>query len=106
MNATRAGHDRDRPHVALIVETSISYGRGVLSGITQYLREFGPWSILLEQRELGAELPSWIHRWDGDGIITRSGDPRILEAGIPTVALFDHTDNGPGLPRILNDNIG
>ncbi|RPH34928.1 MAG: xylose operon transcription regulator XylR, partial [Planctomycetota bacterium] len=45
---------RSRPHVALIVESSIEYGRGVLRGIARWLRGHGPWSIFLEQRELGA----------------------------------------------------
>lgn len=95
----------DRPRVALIVETSINYGRGILRGISQYLRKNGSWSVFLEQRELGAALPTWIDRWDGDGLITRSDDPRILETGIPTVALFDRTAEGLGLARILNDSL-
>ena len=32
---------RSRPHVALIIESSIEYGRGVLRGIARYLREHG-----------------------------------------------------------------
>ncbi|HXX92387.1 MAG TPA: DNA-binding transcriptional regulator [Planctomycetota bacterium] len=93
-----------RPHVALIVESSIAYGRGVLRGIARYLRERGPWSIFLEQRELGAALPDWIGRWKGDGIITRSDDPRIARTGLPAVGLFDRVETQAGLPMILNDN--
>ena len=96
---------RSRPHVALIVESSIAYGRGVLRGIARYLREHGPWSIFLEQRELGAALPDWIGRWDGDGIITRSDDPRLARTGLPTVGLFDRVAGRPGLPMIVNDNV-
>src|SRR5436309_2489823 len=48
---------RSRPHVALFIESSLEYGRGLLRGIARYLRERGPWSIFLEQRELGAALP-------------------------------------------------
>jgi LacI family transcriptional regulator len=93
-----------RPHVALIVESSIAYGRGVLRGIARYLRERGPWSIFLEQRELGAELPGWIRAWDGDGIITRSDDPRLERTGLPTVGLFDRAEGPRGMPMIVNDN--
>jgi LacI family transcriptional regulator len=96
---------RARPHVALIIESSIEYGRGVLRGIARWLREHGPWSIFLEQRELGAALPDWIHEWDGDGIITRSDDPRILRSGIPTVGLYDRVEDRLRLPMILNDNL-
>ena len=93
MRNHRRSRDADRPHVALFVETSINYGRGVLRGIARYLREFGPWSIFLEQHELGAKLPDWIDRWDGDGIITRYDHPQILETKLPTVVLFDRTDD-------------
>jgi LacI family transcriptional regulator len=96
---------RSRPHVALIIESSIEYGRGVLRGIAGYLRERGPWSIFLEQRELGAALPKWIREWDGDGIITRSDDPRIVRSGLPTVGLYDRTEDRLRLPMILNDNL-
>ncbi|HZE95508.1 MAG TPA: DNA-binding transcriptional regulator [Planctomycetota bacterium] len=96
---------RSRPHVALIIESSIEYGRGVLRGIARYLREHGPWSIFLEQRELGAALPKWIREWDGDGIITRSDDPRIVRSGLPTVGLYDRAEDRLRLPMILNDNL-
>src|SRR4029079_6957391 len=95
---------RSRPHVALIIESSLEYGRGLLRGIAQYLRERGPWSIFLEQRELGAALPDWIREWDGDGIITRSDDPRIVRTGMPTVGLYDRAEDRLRLPMILNDN--
>ena len=105
MHIDRRRRDPDRPHVALFVETSLNYGRGVLRGIARYLRECGPWSIFLEQHEIGAKLPDWIDRWDGDGIITRYDHPRILETELPTVVLFDRTDEWLGLPRVLNDNL-
>lgn len=96
---------RSRPHVALIIESSIEYGRGVLRGIARYLREHGPWSIFLEQRELGAALPDWIRAWDGDGIITRSDDPRLAASGLPMVGLYDRAEDRLRLPMILNDNV-
>jgi len=96
---------RSRPHVALFVESSLEYGRGVLRGIASYLRERGPWSIFLEQRELGAALPEWIRGWDGDGIITRSDDARIARSGLPTVGLYDRAEDRLRLPMILNDNL-
>jgi LacI family transcriptional regulator len=96
---------RSRPHVALIIESSIEYGRGLLRGVARWLRERGPWSIFLEQRELGAALPDWIREWDGDGIITRSDDPRIAKAGLPTVGLYDRAEDRLRFPMILNDNL-
>jgi LacI family transcriptional regulator len=88
--------------VALFIESSISYGRGILRGIARYLKARGPWSIFVEQRELGAALPGWIASWKGDGIITRSDDPRLRRLRIPRVALYDHRRPEP--PALLNDN--
>ncbi len=99
----KTGGDR-RPHVALIVETSIDYGRGILRGVARYLREHRPWSLFIEHRELRSGLPAWLPQWRGDGIITRSDSPRILGTGIPTVGLYDRIPGRPGLPMIVNDN--
>jgi LacI family transcriptional regulator len=61
----------ERPRVALDVETSLIYGRRILDGIARYLRANRPWSIYLEQHELASDLPGFLKRWNGDGIITR-----------------------------------
>ena len=81
------------PHVALIVETSIIFGRQLLDGITQYLQTHGPWSIFLEQRELGATPPEWLGQWGGDGVICRVTTPALAEQfrqnGLAVVDLND-----------------
>ena len=64
-----------RPRVALDVETSLVYGRRILEGVSRYLRANRPWSIYLEQHELGSNLPGLLKRWTGDGIITRQATP-------------------------------
>ena len=64
-----------RPRVALDVETSLVYGRQILQGVSRYLRANRPWSIYLEQHELGSDLPGLLKRWTGDGIITRQATP-------------------------------
>jgi LacI family transcriptional regulator len=77
--------------VALLIETSKSFGRGVLRGIDRYIREHGPWSIFLEPRALGSSPPRWLATWKGDGIIARISDPKIARAvrrsGRPVVNL-------------------
>lgn len=57
--------------VALLIETSNAYARGVLQGIVSYNREHEPWSIYLPEQERGATPPSWIKNWRGDGLIVR-----------------------------------
>jgi LacI family transcriptional regulator len=65
----------ERPRIALDVETSLAYGRRILEGVSRYLRANRPWSIYLEQHELGSDLPGLLKRWSGDGIITRQATP-------------------------------
>lgn len=95
-----------RPHVALIVETSVVYGREILKGVSRYLAVHGPWSLFLDERELNAPPPDWLLGWSGDGIICRSTNPELavhfLARQIPVVDLNDrHGDLG--LPRIASD---
>ena len=96
-----------RPHVLLIVETTMSFGRGVLEGISRYLVENPHWSVQLDLRELQITAPTWLDRWEGDGIITRSTTPEMAEEidklGIPTVNLTD-IYAGRSLPSIWNDH--
>jgi LacI family transcriptional regulator len=79
------------PKIALLIETSKSYGRGILRGIDRYVKEHVPWSMYLEPRALGTLPPPWLNRWQGDGIIARISDPKIAEiilnVDLPTVNL-------------------
>lgn len=78
-------------HVALLVETARSYGRGVLRGIRRYLSAHGPWSVYVELRALDSKTPSWLKGWKGDGIISRTGSQAMADAiaatGVPTVEM-------------------
>jgi LacI family transcriptional regulator, galactose operon repressor len=69
----------ERPRVALDVETSLIYGRRILEGVSRYLRGNRPWSIYVEQHELGSDLPGLLKRWSGDGIITRQATPESVK---------------------------
>ena len=66
--------------VALIIETSRTYGRDVLLGVRRYISEHEPWSVFAEVRDLESSPPRWLPRWDGDGILTRSGSQAIIDA--------------------------
>jgi LacI family transcriptional regulator len=97
-------HDR---HVALLIETSRSYGRGLLRGIIRYQREHGPWSIYFEPRGLDDTAPAWLKSWHGDGILARINDRRTAEmirrSGIPAVDLRFAVPK-LGLPAVGIDN--
>src|SRR4051812_15035475 len=79
------------PRIALLVETSREYGRGILRGVIRYQREHGPWSLYFKPQGLGAAPPSWLASWHGDGILARINDRRmaraVLAAKVPVVDL-------------------
>jgi LacI family transcriptional regulator len=77
--------------VALVIESSREYGRGLLLGIARYAREHGQWSMFFRPRALDQAAPAWLRRWRGDGILARIENRRmarlILAAGRPTIDL-------------------
>src|SRR6185437_8535343 len=68
------------PNVALLIETSNAYARGLLGGIRTYLRAHGPWSIYLGEQRRGDPAPDWLRGWRGDGIIARIESAEIAKA--------------------------
>jgi LacI family transcriptional regulator len=94
-------------HVALLIETSRAYGRGLLRGITRYLREHAPWSIYFEPRGLADSPPRWLRSWRGDGILARVNDRQtaaiIKKSGIPALDLLAALPDF-GMPAIGIDN--
>ncbi len=83
--------------VALIIETSVIYGRRILSGVARYLRAHGQWSVFLEQHELGTPPPRWLKESQWDGILCRPTDPALARTfrrmGVPVVDLNDLYDD-------------
>jgi len=96
-----------RKDVALLVEWSRNYGRGILKGIGHYVQAHGRWKIYHTERKLSDGAPTWLKNWKGDGIIARIENPRLLKQidriGIPTVDLFEPI-GGSGLPSILTND--
>jgi LacI family transcriptional regulator len=75
--------------VALLVETSNAYARGILHGIIAYTREHETWSVHLGEQGRGDDPPAWLAGWRGDGILARIENGRIAAAvtatGLPVV---------------------
>ena len=65
------------PKVALLIETSNAYARGLLAGVEEYIRNHGPWSVYLAEHGRGDLPPKWLQGWDGDGILARVENPHI-----------------------------
>ena len=78
------------PKVALLIETSREYGRGVLRGIVRYARLHGPWAFYITPGDFEQALPK-MEQWGGTGIIARIANPKVTEAilatGLPLVAM-------------------
>jgi LacI family transcriptional regulator len=93
--------------VALLVEWSRAYGRGVLRGIGRYVQTHGRWKVYHTERSLSDAAPPWLRTWKGDGIIARIENPRLAaqlkRMGLPLVDLFEHGGRGH-VPTVLTDN--
>ncbi len=88
-NMLSSRRPRPRKKVALLVETSNGYARGLLNGIIAYMREHERWSVYLGEHGRGDDPPRWLRRWRGDGVIARIENERIakavVESGLPAV---------------------
>ena len=80
----------DSTKVALLVETSRGYGRGLLRGIMKYSRLHGPWQFHLTPGDFEQIVPR-MKDWKGHGIIARVIHQKtanlLLKTGLPFVAL-------------------
>lgn len=95
------------PHVAVLIETSRAYGRGLLEGVARYVQEHGPWSIYFRPHGLGEPPPPWLRAWRGHGILARIDNREmarvVMATGLPVVDLRGRLPD-LGLPRVGVDN--
>ena len=95
------------PRVALVIETSTSFGRRLLCGIAAHIRENSPWSVFFGERGVFDPVPDWLKDWRGDGIITRTASPVIREViaanRIPAVDLNEQLA-GLNVPMVTIDH--
>ena len=96
-----------RRQVALLIETSNAYARGLLQGVVHYIREHQPWSFHLMEQGRGDDPPEWLENWKGDGIIARIETPRsaqaVMKANVPTVDV-SAARLVPSLPWVETDD--
>ncbi|MCC7086614.1 MAG: DNA-binding transcriptional regulator [Pirellulales bacterium] len=95
------------PHVALIIETSMAYGRGLLKGVSQYVTENGYWSTYIDQRSLNDPPPTWLQNWNGNGVIMRAQTRRIIQVvaslKVPAIDTLHHYAE-LGVPLVIPDH--
>jgi LacI family transcriptional regulator len=97
----------NRPRVALLVESSRAYGRGIMTGVAKYVREHQAWSIFYEELSFSDDTPAWFKKWKGEGVIMRLENSnvvgRVQRLRVPVVYLRKVRDTA-GMPTILTDN--
>jgi LacI family transcriptional regulator len=95
------------PKIALLIETSNAYARGLLRGIVAYIRQHQPWSLYLSEHNRGDKAPAWLSSWKGDGIIARIENASMAEAlrkvSVPVVDV-SAARLLPGLPWFETDD--
>jgi len=98
---------QDRPQIALLIESSRGYGRGLLHGIADYVRAHGPWSVYLQRHSLYGLPPRWLRSWKGDGVIARVENEPLARAitarAVPFVDLRGRLLH-MRMPTILTDD--
>lgn len=109
MTRKRIRQDELKPRplrVAVLVDTSTTWGRAVLRGINTYRLKHGPWEIFVEARGLEERLrvpPGW----RGDGVIARVGNEQMaaeLRAlKLPVVNVSAIEAGGAKFPRVTTD---
>ena len=94
------------PRVAILVDTSTTWGRNILGGVIAYTRAHGRWQIFVEARgmEEHLELP---RGWQGDGVIARVGSERMARElrakRLPLVNVSGIELRGVNFPRVSTD---
>jgi LacI family transcriptional regulator len=60
----------ENKRVALLIETSSSWGQQIIAGISDYVRRHGRWILYVDHRGTFEKqsIPAW---WEGEGIIAR-----------------------------------
>lgn len=92
--------------VALLVETSRSYGRDLLRGIALFARTRTNWSLLHQEMTIDMLLPQWMKESAVDGVIarvdTRTIEP-IRQLAVPCVDVRC-SRNFEGIPQVETDD--
>ena len=92
--------------VALLIESSRSYGRRLLRGISLYARTRGDWSLLHQEMTMGASVPDWIQSGDVSGVIARIDTHNVQplkKLKLPIVDVLCSRSN-LGIPQVETDD--
>lgn len=76
--STRTKQKSTVPSIAIGIDTSTSWGRGLIAGILEYAQQHGPWHIHIKphDRSNDLNLPQEFH---GDGLIARISSSEMVQ---------------------------
>lgn len=94
--------------VAVLVDTSTTWGREVIAGVHRYSREKNDWQLFVEPR--GVEQRRWLPSgWKGDGVIARVGfsdlAKRLRLLKLPVVNVSGISLAKVNFPRVVSDQV-
>ena len=94
--------------VAVLVDTSTTWGRDVIAGVHRYSRGTEGWQLFVEPR--GVEQRRWLPQgWKGDGVIARVGFSdlarRLQEMRVPVVNVSGISLAKVDFPRVVSDQM-
>ncbi len=93
--------------VSVLVNTSLQWGRDIVSGALDYAYEMGPWYVRVYPNHPAnaMQLPAGFR---ADGVIANVNSPEMAQAladyGAPVVNVADHTVEGIAAPSIRTDD--
>ena len=94
------------PQIAVLVETSSSWGAQVVQGIAQYTRDHGYWSVFAEPRG-DFERLYLPENWRGSGVIARVTTRRLADQiaslGLPCVNVSGSEVRGAKVASVIPD---
>lgn len=97
---------RKRPQVALLIESSRSYGRNLLRGIASYARTRTDWALLHQEMTIDTSLPGLMTASSVRGVIARVDHRNVgqLRAmNVPIVDVRCH-ETFSGIPQVETDD--
>lgn len=93
--------------VALLIESSNAYGRGLLAGVYDHTSASESWITFLPEHGRGEPPLPWLRSWRGDGILARIENERIADVvttlGLPAIDV-SAARLLPGLPYVETDD--
>ena len=97
----------ESPRVALLIQSSLEYGRGLLRGIGSYVQTNAHWTMFPRMGLLPDHLSTQLRKWRPQGVIgqfeTRNILRQVQRLKVPTIDLFA-LHRSRGIPRFLVDH--